>query len=611
MSRRPVNRTPLPPPGADGAILAAFARLHEAEKGRELRFAWALLGSVWFHVGIAAVALVGGQCMPRVPASPTSEQPMAVLLVDASPDRKNAAEGARRKDPAEPSEQDASTREDRQDPDSLDGARWAALDADALAELDAESLSALDPELLEALPPDVLATLDPDVLVELDPSLLEEVLVSLPAADPRRLPIADALARRSPQGLANAPDRAPADPLPHPGADEPEPQDAEEAPGSDPDDAVADAALPDPPDLERVEQDPIEREEPEEEEEPDVPEPEPEEEPRFKRYLHAEETALRERPNQDEYISSRNSRAEELRKVEVTSEIEGVATPPLDGLPIPTGTPSLDLADGDPEAEGGDAPAAGEPVETRVSVQQGGGKDGDESGTGSPLVGEGQRGGAPSRSGRRASASASAVLVTGGDAPVDGVTTAERPDDLQPLEHEAWWSPKVARILIQAPEVEPAEAPITAALATEQVDEAPEPRPDTHNDRGGTERPVEVDEPLPESPEDTAEPEEGEVEPMEEPEPVEEPVESIADLRDSLGWGGTADRRTRPERSMPGINVTDGNLRTSKQTASTQLLIDNMAMVDAAEAQLQALGVPAEQIFSDKFLDKSSLVHSA
>ena len=35
------------------------------------------------------------------------------------------------------------------------------------------------------------------------------------------------------------------------------------------------------------------------------------------------------------------------------------------------------------------------------------------------------------------------------------------------------------------------------------------------------------------------------------------------------------------------------------------------AMVDAAEAQLQALGVPAEQIFSDKFLDKSSLVHSA
>ncbi len=30
------------------------------------------------------------------------------------------------------------------------------------------------------------------------------------------------------------------------------------------------------------------------------------------------------------------------------------------------------------------------------------------------------------------------------------------------------------------------------------------------------------------------------------------------------------------------------------------------AMLDAAEAQLQQLGVAADQIFSDKFLDKSS-----
>jgi len=555
-------------------------RLRAAERGLGLRFAWAILGSAWVHIGIAGVVLVGSRCMPVDDATQTADQPMAVLLVEPPQPREHA-------DEAPPPARDGShgtTPQGGTGDTSLDGASWAALDARALTDLDPEALRAADPELLDALPPEALAELDPEVLVELDPSLLEELLVALPPADARRLAIQDSLARRLPSGLAAPPDQRAADPLPAPG--DPTPVPSDEAPGHDPD-AVADTALDERPDPERVEQDPKERDEQEEEaEDLEEPEPEPEQDPRWQRYLHAEETAPVEDPLDGDYISSRNSRAEELRKVEVTSEIEGVATPPLDGLPIEAGTPSLDLADGDPDALGGDAPAAGEPVEQRISVQQGGGDDGDAPGQGSPMVGEGLRGGAPSRSGRRAAASASAALVTGSEAPVDGVPEAPNPDALQPLRQDAWWSPKVARILVQAPEVEPAEAPITAALANEQVDEAPEPRPDEEDDRGGTEQPVEVDEPLPESPEETSATEEGEVEPLEEPEPVQEPIESVADLRQSLGWGGDDDTRSRPKRSMPGIAVTDGNLRTSKQTASTELMLDRFASVDAKDSPL-------------------------
>lgn len=554
-------------PNTSSPTSRAGERLREAERHGALRFSWAVLGSVWVHILVAGVVLVANRCAP----GPEPSAQTALLLVPpegserpgeaAAPDAPSASEGTSRPDLAQLDLPSLLAELDGLDPDVLD----AMVD--------------FDPEEMELEPAEIEALLD-----AVDPETLARLAASLPPADPRLLALQELRARLQ-TGLAATPDRPARAEDADRGMDGPQPDADEEAPGFDPNDAVADAVLPDPAALEKS---PEEREDIEvpEREEPDEPEPEPEDEAptRFDRYLRADETQRRAEHQSNRFISSREARAEELRQVEVTSEVEGMATPPLDGLPIASGTPSLDLADGEPDEDGGDAPAAGEPVPERVVAERGGGFDGEEAGRGSPMDGEGKRGGAPSRSGRRAAATTSAILLAGDAAPREGYKRAPRPDDALPSRAEGWWSPKVARMVVIAPEVTPAEAPITAALDLQQVAEAPEPRPDDRDDRGGTEQPVEVDEALPESPDEAPEVDEGEAEPIEEVEPPpEEPVESIADLRVAMGWGGMEKARSKPRRSMPGIATTDGNLRTSLQTTSTELLTERLSLVDAAD----------------------------
>ncbi|MFK7929547.1 MAG: energy transducer TonB [Myxococcota bacterium] len=358
---------------------------------------------------------------------------------------------------------------------------------------------------------------------------------------------------------------------------------AEEIDAFDPTDAVADAALPvpAPPKVLNEEPPPAPVVEPDEErEEPDPPEAQ--KDPRWQTYLRVmEEDASSDENLESTFISSMNARSMDLRQVKVTSDVAGAPTPPVDGLPKTDGKPTIEQLDGTPDGSLGDAPAAGEPVERPAKVVTGGGLQGSESGEGSPESGEGLRGGALARSGRQARSTQSAVAVPASPASQDGAKDARNPDNMMALKRTTWWSPAVVRVVAPAQDGTPAKAPVTAALPTQGTERAPEPKPDENHDRGGTEQETETDEPTPEAQQEETADESGEAEPIEEAEVEEPAMETVADLREAMGWGGIHRQRLRPKRSLPGSASSDTSSQSSQQTVAEDFSIDRLALVDA------------------------------
>lgn len=368
-------------------------------------------------------------------------------------------------------------------------------------------------------------------------------------------------------------------PRPAPGAQTPAM--ADDSAGYDPTDAIADAALPDKPSARQTEVDPVEAPPPPPQIEPE-PEPEPEVDPRWQTYLRVEEADAVDTENlESTYIGRLDAEAVDLRQATVTSEHAGRPTPPVEGVPVDDGRPAIEQLEGNPDGSLGDAPAAGTPVATPTPPRSGGGIDGDGPGKGSPDIGTHTAGGAPAPTGRRAQAAISAEQTGASAAGRQGTKSSKNPDNMLALRRATWWSPAVVRVVRPARDATPAEAPVTAPLPTQGTERAPEPRPDTQDDRGGTEQPVDVDEPTPESLDEVSDTDSGEADPIEEVEEEQPPVESVADLREAMGWGGINRARLTPKRSVSGTASADSSRQTSAQTVAEDLLFDRLAVVDA------------------------------
>lgn len=549
-----------------------------------MRFAWAVVGSTWLHMGLVTLFLV--RCASDHDAEPIVERPVTLVVAEFEA-----------RDPAKEGEPESS---EARDGDAAD----ATADADAdepLQPISADELAALDPGDILAMPPEAFGLLDPTLLGELDAAQLEALreleipddlrvalLAALEAAeleaqsrevpDLRELAAADADVPAVVDAAAD-PERTTDAEADAAGADGTGPDD--EDPTADPEDAVADAALPLDPELARDE-------DPDKEEEFDVEVPEPEEErtedPRWQKFLHADDAADEKTPGADtEYISSRDSRTEEATRTEVVAEVDGPLSMPISGVPIQAGSPALSLADGDPDGQAGDLPSAGEPVDAAHEMRRGGGALGEAEGAGAPDRGGETRGGPVARSGRRAAPALPAIVVNGGAPGRDGSPEAPRGEREAAARSAAWWAPSVVRVVIPAPVTPPAEAAVSTPMHTEATHAAPAPRPDDRADEGGTEQAVDEDEPIPDEREPDDNPEEGEAD--EEIE-VPEQHESVSDLRAALGWGGVDRQRTRPRRTLPGTESSDGNLPTSPKVSDDELDLARFAVVDAKDTPL-------------------------
>lgn len=545
---------------------------------------------MWIHIAVVVVSLA--RCGSHGDAEPAPERLVTLIVASPEPRPRDASNAPSRQqlESEQPGEATA--------PSVTAGAPGGAADT-ALGELDPELLEALaeaDPSLLEDLDPEALAELDavpPELVQTLPPNVLETLdAVSAQARAPvDETPMAP-------------PEIAPASPT-----REDDPRDD----GLDPDDAVADAALPE----ERPEDPPRSDEEspppePEEEDEtkPEDQAPEPEKAPRWQTYLHADGDSNTEDNSASPWISSVDSVTDELRRTDVVAQEDGPVLRPVDGVPIQAGTPALFQADGEPLDAEGDAPSAGEPVDAAHVQKAGGGLTGEEAGRGAPGPEDGSRGGPLARSGRRAEATRGAVLVAGGPAGNDGVSEAPRGTREISLRSASWWAPAVARVIRPAAVTPPQVAAVTTPHPTEATHAAPEPRPDEAADRGGTDQEVEVDEKAVEAPVPVPdEPEQGEAEEIvEEVDDVEE-VESIADLRADMGWGGTARKRSRPTRTMPGVDTTDGNLPTSNKVANAELELDWVSAVDAKGTPAGRYRAEIDEVIEDAWVTMDLSLH--
>jgi TonB family protein len=135
---------------------------------------------------------------------------------------------------------------------------------------------------------------------------------------------------------------------------------------------------------------------------------------------------------------------------------------------------------------------------------------------------------------------------------------------------------------------------------------AASPRPDDQKDRGGTERTIPEDQDASPTLAESPTPEEGE---DTETVKVVEKVESIADLRADLGWGGFERTQDQPRRIVPGTRQSEGSMPTSPQSAAEALTVSLVASTDAVDSPLGRYRAALDREISKLWLTMDLSVH--
>ena len=164
-------------------------------------------------------------------------------------------------------------------------------------------------------------------------------------------------------------------------------------------------------------------------------------------------------------------------------------------------------------------------------------------------------------------------------------------------------------MVVASPVVRAAEAPVVTPHPTEATHQAPVETPDDATDRGGTNQNVEVDEDANDAPIPDPAPNPGEADASDDPFEAWEELESIADLRDDLGFGGRDRSRTRPERALPGTSDSDGNRPTSPKNALGQLKVDWVSVSDAMATPVGRYRARIDEVVEDRWVRSDLSVH--
>lgn len=527
--------------------------------------AWAVLGSVWIHLGLLLLFLV--RCGTPDEALPRRERALALVArVRARPSTRAATD-------VTPANSGARTGNGITPP----------TDGLSPPETEAVALDLADPDLWKDL--DRWESLTDAQLRALDPALLRS-LADAPAGLRERL---RRLAERAPEvtgggdpgaGAGESAEvaslRATANPSDHLAAERPREDGVSEL-------QTATSALTDPVG--------------------EKSEPEDEGEVAWLEYVRTPEAAPNRRPvDGTRLISERDTRTEHASRTWVVAPNEGPVSRSVLGLPSSPGTPAPAAVDGLPDGESGDAPAAGIPTARPRAQSAGQGARGRAQGVGAPDTGGGRRGGDLAAGGRTAPNRQGGVWVTPGAAARSGPAPAPDGDLPDPRR----WAPKVARIVRPQPTTTPAPVALIAPDPAPGRANAASPRPDDQKDRGGTERTIPEDQDASPTLAESPTPEEGE---DTETVKVVEKVESIADLRADLGWGGFERTQDQPRRIVPGTRQSEGSMPTSPQSAAEALTVSLVASTDAVDSPLGRYRAALDREISKLWLTMDLSVH--